>query len=223
VADPVGDLPHARVEGELVAAAFGPAATLLIGGAATRDRLTGAATCTHLHFATHGRHSWEDAGNSALSLADGASLSAGEIAGGLRLGAVRLAVLSACETGLTELGRTLDEYSGLPASLLAAGAGAVVSTLWTVDDATTALLVGEFYGRHLSVGEDSATALRGAQLWLRGLDLRATLEALEPARVVAARLVTNGGAADFRAWAAIENFAEQLEAADASDQPWASP
>ena len=43
----------------------------------------------------------------------------------------------------------------------------MVSTLWSVNDLSTALLMGEFYRRHLAEGEAVAKALRGAQLWLR--------------------------------------------------------
>lgn len=43
----------------------------------------------------------------------------------------------------------------------------MVSSLWAVSDLSTALLMGEFYRRHLEEGQGIATALRGAQLWLR--------------------------------------------------------
>jgi CHAT domain-containing protein len=43
----------------------------------------------------------------------------------------------------------------------------VVSTLWPVDDLSTALLMAEFYRRHIAEGQAPAGALRGAQLWLR--------------------------------------------------------
>ena len=65
------------------------------------------------------------------------------------LGASRLAILSACETGLTDIRRAPDEYLGLPAGFLRAGAPAVVSTLWAVNDFSTMLLMERFY-RHPS-------------------------------------------------------------------------
>jgi CHAT domain-containing protein len=42
--------------------------------------------------------------------------------------------------------------------------------------------MGEFYRRHLEKGEGVAEALRGAQLWLRGLERDAVLDLVEPLR-----------------------------------------
>jgi CHAT domain-containing protein len=74
-----------------------------------------------------------------------------------------LVSLSACQTGLGG-GAEVD---GLAAMLLQQGAGAVVATLWPVDDRTTAELMGMFY-RRLHEGADPAVALRDAQLSIRG-------------------------------------------------------
>jgi len=71
------------------------------------------------------------------------------------------------------------QYGGLPAAFLIAGAKAVVSSLWAVNDASSTLLMSEFYRRHLVEGQDVQTALRGVQLWLRQVttsDLRAWLK-----------------------------------------------
>lgn len=62
----------------------------------------------------------------------------------LSLGACRLAVLSACECGLADT-HGGGELTGLPTSLLVAGAKSVVAPLWPVDDAATALLMAHFY------------------------------------------------------------------------------
>ena len=89
----------------------------------------------------------------------------------LELQGLRLAILSACETGIpgTEL---LDEVVSLPTGLLQAGAAGVVSSLWSVADLSTMLLISRFY--ELWRPQDSETqplepsiALRQAQLWLR--------------------------------------------------------
>lgn len=224
VADPGGDLPHARVEGHLIADIF-DAGDILVGGAATRGAVTAAAgRHPYVHVASHGAHSWDDALASTLTLAGGEPLTLGEINAEWRLDAARLVVLSACETGLTELGRVIDEYVGLPAGLLRAGAATVITTLWTVDDATTALLMASLYRRHLRCGQDSASALRDAQRWLRDLDRGAALAALEPARDVCARRLKGGDAGDVRMWAAIENFRDDLLATRRPNaRPWAAP
>jgi CHAT domain-containing protein len=85
----------------------------------------------------------------------------------LDLRAARLAVLSACETGLTDTRQSPDEYIGLPAGFLQAGAPAVISTLWAVDDLSTWLLMERFYRSHLQDHVAPAIALCQAQIWLR--------------------------------------------------------
>jgi CHAT domain-containing protein len=76
-------------------------------------------------------------------------------------------VLSACETGLSDIRQSPDEFLGLPAGFLQAGAPAVVSTLWRVDDLSTMALMERFYQGHLRDGLPPAAALRAAQRWLR--------------------------------------------------------
>jgi CHAT domain-containing protein len=155
-------------------------------------------------------------------LADG-DISLAQIATDWRFDASPLVVLSACESGLIDLGH-VDEHIGLPTSLLAAGASAVISTLWTVDDATTAMLMAEFYRRHFSEGEDTAVALGRAQLWLRDLERDHALAALEPGRAIAAGLLSEGDPGDIRMWAAVENLVDDLmEQWDGSDRPWSNP
>ena len=77
--------------------------------------------------------------------------------------------VSACESGISDLGQRSDEFFGLPMALLAGGASAVVGTEWPAVDFATALLVDRFYALHLGGQEfrSPAAALRTAQLWLR--------------------------------------------------------
>jgi CHAT domain-containing protein len=86
----------------------------------------------------------------------------------LDLTAARLVVLSACETGLIDIRQSSpDEFIGLSTAFMQAGAPAVLSTLWRVDDLSTMLLMERFYHVHLFEGMASAAALRAAQLLLR--------------------------------------------------------
>ncbi len=62
----------------------------------------------------------------------------------LSLNECRLAVLSSCECGLAD-SHGGGELTGLPTSLLVAGAKSVIAALWPVDDAATALLMSRFY------------------------------------------------------------------------------
>ncbi|MBP0042416.1 MAG: CHAT domain-containing protein [Roseofilum sp. SBFL] len=86
----------------------------------------------------------------------------------------RLVTLSACETGITDFTSSSDEYIGLPSGFILAGSPNVVSSLWAVNDLSTALLMIRFY-QNLKNGETVRLALREAQIWLRD----ATVEALQ--------------------------------------------
>src|SRR5271165_3258585 len=141
-------------------------------GQAAREARVKQMLCDYeiLHFATHGILDSKDGLQSGLLLAaeprDGAEdglLQAREIAG-LSLSA-RLAVLSACQTGEGE--ETLGEgLMGLSWAFQAAGCPAVVASLWSVDDASTSLLMTYFY-RELTKGVRTDDALRRAALQLR--------------------------------------------------------
>jgi len=83
-----------------------------------------------------------------------------------------LVTLSACEIAAGSLGGA-EDFVGLSAGFLYAGASSVVSSLWKVNDISTLLLTSKFYenlGRfpRLQVG-DVARALSDAQRWLRDL------------------------------------------------------
>ncbi|NEP52990.1 MAG: CHAT domain-containing protein, partial [Moorea sp. SIO3C2] len=84
----------------------------------------------------------------------------------LKLEQCRLVTLSACETGLIDFKNSSDEYIGLPSGFLVAGSPAVVSSLWTVNQVSTALLLIKFYHNLLNK-MSLGVALNQAQLWLR--------------------------------------------------------
>ncbi len=117
-----------------------------------------------LHFATHGRANWLEPLQSSLRLADG-ELTLGELLDS-RLPETRLAVLSACETGV--LGTKLpDEVVSLPSGLMQAGVAGVVASLWAVQDISTAMLMAHFYELWRQDGLALSEALRQAQTWMR--------------------------------------------------------
>ncbi|EGJ31404.1 hypothetical protein LYNGBM3L_40390 [Moorena producens 3L] len=80
----------------------------------------------------------------------------------------RLVTLSACETGLIDFKNSSDEYIGLPSGFLVAGSPAVVSSLWRVNELSTALLMIKFYENHRKM-ISLAVALNQAQIWLRDI------------------------------------------------------
>ncbi|HEV7376464.1 MAG TPA: CHAT domain-containing tetratricopeptide repeat protein [Pyrinomonadaceae bacterium] len=122
-----------------------------------------------LHFATHGFLDSERPELSAivLSLVD----EHGQPQNGfIRLNEIYnlnlpadLVMLSACQTGLGKEIRG-EGLVGLTRGFMYAGASRVGTSLWKVDDAATAALMGRFYQAMLKEGKSPAAALRVAQL-----------------------------------------------------------
>ena len=77
----------------------------------------------------------------------------------------RLVVLSACDSGSGQL-RAREGVMGLARAFLAAGAGAVVATLWPIDDRATRRMTLALH-RHVLAGQSFAAALALAQRELR--------------------------------------------------------
>ncbi len=187
VADPTEDLEYAALEAEVVGATL--AAEPLRGPAATVETiLARARSAAIIHLACHGAYDWEDPLNSAVMLAARQRLTWRGVVSGLQLTEAPLVTLSACETGLVDTIEMPDEVIGIASGFVLAGAAAVVSSLWAVDDAATALLMQRFYV-NVVAGQNPAQALRCAQLWLRDAsraDATAAFERLggDPAALV---------------------------------------
>lgn len=81
------------------------------------------------------------------------------------LAKTHLVVLAACESGLGGLSYWHGTFS-LERAFLAAGAGSVVASGWSVDDGSTALLMRAFY-RSLLKGQGRAKALKDAMTAVR--------------------------------------------------------
>lgn len=73
---------------------------------------------------------------------------------------LKLAVLSACETGRGIIGQ--DGVFGLQRGFKQAGAQSILMSLWKVDDKATQLLMTEFY-KNLTLGQSQYDALKQAQ------------------------------------------------------------
>jgi CHAT domain-containing protein len=139
--------------------------------------LAGVQGRTYVHFSCHGSYNWDDPPASGLDLANDRLTLADLQQGEVDLSAARLVTLSACETGITDVLRgSAEEYVGIPAGFLLAGAPCVVSSLWAVPDLSTALLMERFYRNHLNTGMEFAAALREAQLWVRDLEAEMVAE-----------------------------------------------
>jgi CHAT domain-containing protein len=72
-----------------------------------------------------------------------------------------LVTLSACETGRAAVAPG-DELVGIGRGFLYAGAGALITSLWKIDDGLTVRFMESLYGQ-LKQGASKASALRGAQ------------------------------------------------------------
>jgi CHAT domain-containing protein len=158
-------LPFAEVEAQLVGR-FAPDADVRLGALASERYLKSRslADVGVLHFATHAIvDDWvPDRTALALSAGEGddGHLGPGEILG-LSLTA-DLIVLSACRSAAGPVVRG-EGVQGLTAPLLAAGARAIVATLWSVRDEAALGLIRRFY-QELATGVPVADALRAAKL-----------------------------------------------------------
>ena len=162
-------LEFAMVEGGLVQAAFHDKPRQAWQNVGKEAFLKGAGASSYWHLATHGWFDWDDVRASGVVIGrDLAMLTLGDLLEAKdKLGSPRLVVLSACSTGIAEVGRNPEEFSGLPSGLIMAGAAAVVASLWPVDDLSTTLLMSRFYELHLGQRQKPVDALRHAQLWLK--------------------------------------------------------
>lgn len=167
----------ATVEVEEIALLFSCHAKLLCEAQATRAAIeAGLDTSTYIHFACHGQFNSHLPLASALILSAGEQLTLADLLSRPKLRTTRLAVLSACQTAITDFNHLPEEAVGLPSGFLQAGVPGVIGSLWPVNDLSTALLMIKFYEYHLQ-GESTdgeapmspAHALRRAQQWLRNV------------------------------------------------------
>jgi CHAT domain-containing protein len=191
IQNPTGDLTYTDIEVEAIASYFNTT-NVLKQKTATRKAIdeVDLNTIHCAHFSCHGYFNTAQPRNSALILA-GANVSTAStevnlahhlsLADGnvldlnqcltldnifdLNLDRCFLVTLSACETGLIDLENVSDEYIGLPSGFIYAGSPNVVSSLWKVDDISTALLMIKFY-ENLKAGSTVVRALNTAQTWL---------------------------------------------------------
>jgi CHAT domain-containing protein len=148
-----------------------------VGPAAKSQRLIAAGRQTRrLHIAGHAVYDPHDPLGSYIQLGNDDPLSARTIMRELVLEA-DLVTLSACMSGQSQV-MSGDELFGLQRAFLYAGAPAVFCTLWQAADFVALLVMDRFYTALYS-GIPPATALRDAQVALRGMTGRDLLAALD--------------------------------------------
>lgn len=161
IADPTGDLPQARAEGEEVAALWSDA-TLLLDREATAEAVWAALPeASMVHYAGHAVHDRDAPALSHLQLGGGDRITLFDlVSSSLSAGVV---VLSGCETGRSQTPAAGNPL-GLSTALLDAGAGSVVASSWRVREQAAGALMVRFHTALSALGP--AAALRQAQLAL---------------------------------------------------------
>ncbi|MFM7906387.1 MAG: CHAT domain-containing protein, partial [Microcystis sp.] len=172
IQNPTKDLIFTDLEVNIIATLFQPNQIIAKDNATQNTVTTQLKNSNHHchHFSCHGSFNPNKPLESALILAEQEPLTLGKIFE-LNLKKSRLVVLSACETGMIDIKSISDEYIGLPSGFLFAGSQNVVSSLWTVNDLSTAFLMIKFYQILLDSNQQvsMAIALKTAQNWLRNL------------------------------------------------------
>jgi CHAT domain-containing protein len=209
IQNPTEDLEFTDIEVETIAAAFHPrhilkkneATAQALSEPTTAENFSNA---NWLHFSCHGYFNFKSPEKSALQLAasevsplpadaetscylrvsddteiDLENCLTLEDIFQLNLPNCRLVTLSACETGLVDGFNTSDEYIGLPSGFIRAGAASIVSSLWAVNDFSTALLMIKFYENLQNVTQNVPLALNSAQQWFRRVTQEELLQWLD--------------------------------------------
>ncbi|MDO8446274.1 MAG: CHAT domain-containing protein [Deltaproteobacteria bacterium] len=161
--DAAYDLPFAEREAGSIGREY-EGSELLLRKEATETRVKeDIGKFNGVHFASHGVYDSATPLFSTLKLtrddANDGNLTANEVFS-LNLKA-SLIIMSACQTGLGKL-TTGDEIIGLNRAFIYAGAPSVISTLWRVNDAASAMIVKRFYRSYKN--NDLAESLRLAQM-----------------------------------------------------------
>lgn len=153
-----------------------PDENLVIGTECTKDgiqkRMSGSRI---LHLSAHGEANLEHPDKSFIAFSgdtpESAFLTANEIAHDVNLLGCEMVVLSACKSGL---GKVMSEgMIGLARAFLIAGARSVIVSLWSVEDASTKLLMEQFYLNLIKTQGQKAAALQQAMQTVQTMDGRA--------------------------------------------------
>jgi CHAT domain-containing protein/Flp pilus assembly protein TadD len=168
-------LPGTAVEVRAIAGVFrADEKNVLLGADATEKRLSESdwTRYRYLHFACHG--ALEDGPGRAPALVLGISGNAPPYDGFLmideivaRQNSARVAVLSACQTGLSSPRIPRNGVASLARAFLLSGSDAVVVSLWPVSDLAAARFMATFYRVLVERGQSPGEALRIARREIR--------------------------------------------------------
>ncbi|MEG3909638.1 CHAT domain-containing protein [Microcoleus sp. w2-18bC1] len=133
-----------------------------------------------IHYSGHGNYQESDSERDPLDKTYlclyNKQISAAQILdGALENPTAKVMILSACLTGRGDLTTSGSEILGLERALFHAGLSSLITTLWSVDEFATALLMLKLHlvwHQHNNTLETLASSLREAQLWLNNLSWR---------------------------------------------------
>ncbi len=180
IQNPTEDLVYTDLEVESILNLF-PSHQVLPYKQATKDALLEQIPklkdTNFIHFSCHGSFNFNSPLDSCLKLAESVDKNnnldlskcltlSNLFERNFQLDNCRLVVLSACETGLVDFTNVSDEYISLPSGFLYAGSTSVVSSLWKVNDLSTAFLMIRCY-QNIKASLTVAVALKKAQAWIR--------------------------------------------------------
>ena len=161
VLDPTADLALAKTD---LAPLGRPVQTVRPATAARWGEA--APTADVCHYGGHGEYSLGAPLKSFLRLEDERLELGALFGGGFRLPRAQLMTLAGCETAMTDPSDWADEHLGLASGFVFAGAPAVLSTLWVVEEVSSAMLIRRYYSA-IAAGDSPDAALARAQRWLR--------------------------------------------------------
>jgi CHAT domain-containing protein len=162
----IAPLPLAEIESDLSCTIM-PNSTAIKGTNASKSVIqTEIPKYTLFHFTGHAYFDFDNPINSALLLKDTDTFTIKDISE-LDLSPYFLIFLSGCETGITGKQTIEHEYIGLNSIFMYAGANCVISTLWTIPAAASALISIRFYQNYFQKNLLAITALAEAQTWLK--------------------------------------------------------
>lgn len=162
----VADLDYLGFERACVAGCF-PGRLRKVEATVAPPVLAGLDGASHWHIASHASWDFKNPEKSGLAVGRKTTVTVADVQGLQLKTPPRLAFLSACETGLIDIDRRLDEFNGLLSAFLSCGAGGAIGSLWPVSDAATSLLTARFYDEHITNRRSPAEALQTTQKWLR--------------------------------------------------------
>lgn len=162
--NPQQDLPNSNYEVTVAISSFSRHQVLRHEEASISNVLSSLPNYDVLHLCCHGTANLKNPLSSGLLMSDGLLTLRNVLDS--QLSGIRLAILSADETGLSGISLP-DEAVSFPSGLLQSGVAGVVAPLWSVSDFSTMMLFTRFYILWRGENLEIAKALRQAQKWIR--------------------------------------------------------